>query len=139
MDDGLERTIVDTRGVAPPLGAYNHGVIVRPGRLLFIAGQVALDEGGTMVGAGDVRSQTRQVFHNLGQVLASAGASFESVVQFTTFMVRSQDIADFIAARSEMFPGLYPRGDYPPNTLLVIERLVREEFLIEIEAIAALH
>ena len=138
MANDIDREIIRVKGVAPPLGAYSHAVSVRPGRLIFIAGQVATDEVGETVGRGDCAAQTRQVFHNLGQVLESAGASFENVVQFTTYMVRSQDIQDFISARRGIFAEVYPNADYPPNTLLIIDRLVREEFLIEIEAIAAL-
>ncbi len=138
MTSDIERTIVETRGVARPLGAYNHAVSVRPGRLVFIAGQVAVSEDGDVVGKGDLAAQTRQVFHNLEQILSSAGATFENVVQFTTYLVSSQRVDDFIAARTEIFPRIFPNGSYPTNTLLVIDRLVREEFLIEIEAIAAL-
>ena len=138
MTNDIERTIVETRGVARPLGAYNHAVSVRPGRLVFIAGQVAVSEGGDVVGAGDLSAQTRQVFQNLEQILSSAGATFENVVQFTTYLVSSQSVENFIAARTEIFPRIFPDGNYPTNTLLVIDRLVRDEFLIEIEAIAAL-
>ena len=138
MTNDIERTIVETRGVARPLGAYNHAVSVRPGRLVFIAGQVAVSEGDDVVGAGDLSAQTRQVFQNLEQILSSAGATFENVVQFTTYLVSSQSIENFIAARTEIFPRIFPDGNYPTNTLLVIDRLVRDEFLIEIEAIAAL-
>ena len=138
MTSDIERTIVETRGVARPLGAYSHAVSVRPGRLVFIAGQVAVSEDGDVVGRGDLPAQTRQVFHNLEQILSSAGATFENVVQFTTYLVSSQSVDDFIAARTEIFPRIFPNGSYPTNTLLVIDRLVRDEFLIEIEAIAAL-
>ncbi len=138
MPSDIERTIVETVGVARPLGAYNHAVSVRPGRLVFIAGQLSISEGGDVVGKGDLPAQTRQAFHNLEQILSSTGATFENVVQFTTYMVRSQDIEDFIAARTEIFSRIFPTGNYPTNTLLIIDRLVREEFLIEIEAIAAL-
>ncbi|MCE2463543.1 MAG: RidA family protein [Dehalococcoidia bacterium] len=138
MTSDIEGTVVETRGVARPLGAYNHAVSVRPGRLVFIAGQVAVSEGGDVVGAGDLSAQTRQVFQNLEQILSSAGATFENVVQFTTYLVSSQSVENFIAARTEIFPRIFPNGNYPTNTLLVIDRLVREEFLIEIEAIAAL-
>ena len=138
MASDIERTIIETRGVSQPLGAYNHAVSVRPGRLVFIAGQVSINEEGDIVGKGDFPAQVQQVFHNLGQVLASAGASFENVVQFTTFVVRSRSTDEFVAARREVFAQIYPNGGYPPNTLLFIDRLVREEFFIEIEAIAAL-
>ena len=138
MTSDIERTVVKTRGVDQPLGAYSHAVSVRPGRLVFIAGQVAVSEDGDVVGKGDLPAQTRQVFHNLEQILSSAGATFENVVQLTTYLVSSQSVDDFIAARTEIYPRIFPNGSYPTNTLLVIDRLVREEFLIEIEAIAAL-
>ena len=138
MASDIERTIIETRGVSQPLGAYNHAVSVRPGRLVFIAGQVSINEEGDIVGKGDFPAQVQQVFHNLGQVLASAGASFENVVQFTTFVVRSRSTDEFVAVRREVFAQIYPNGGYPPNTLLFIDRLVREEFFIEIEATAAL-
>jgi enamine deaminase RidA (YjgF/YER057c/UK114 family) len=59
-------------------------------------------------------------------------------VQFTTYLVHSQDIANFMAWRKREFPRLFPNGAYPPNTLLVIDRLVQEQFLIEVQTIAAL-
>jgi enamine deaminase RidA (YjgF/YER057c/UK114 family) len=113
-------------------------VEVKPGELLYIAGQVALDASGALVGAGDAAAQTRQVFHNIGQVLERAGASFRNVVEFTTYVVGRESMPPFLAARAELFPTLYPDGDYPPNTLLVNSGLVREEFLVEIKAVAAL-
>ena len=127
------------QGRQPPLAAYNHALIVEPGRrLMFVAGQVAVNEQGDTVGAGDLAAQIRQVFHNIGQVLGSADASFENVVQFTTYMVRTQKVEDFISGRREAFAAIYPNEDYPTNTLLIIDGLVREEFLIEVEAIAVL-
>ena len=138
MVSELSRTVVAPEGVAKPLGSYAHAVRVRAGELVFIAGQVAVDESGALVGPGDFATQLRQVFQNLGRVLASVGASFENVAQFTTYLTHSQDVDPFMAVRGELLAQLYPNGGYPPNTLLIINRLVREEFLVEIEAIAAL-
>ncbi len=59
-------------------------------------------------------------------------------MEFTTYVVGRDSIQSFLDARAELFPGLYPEGDFPPNTLLVISGLVREEFLVEIKALAAL-
>ena len=59
-------------------------------------------------------------------------------MQFTTYLVHSQDIAKFMQYRTREFPRLFQGGAYPPNTLLMIDRLVREEFLIEVSAVAAL-
>lgn len=132
------RTIINPTTVTNPLGAYSHSVMVTPGRLLFIAGQVAVDRDGNPVGVGDVQAQTRQVFDNLSNILSGAGASFSNVVEFTTYLVGRESVQPFVEARTEIFPTIYPDKDYPPNTLLIISGLVREEFLVEIKAVAAL-
>ena len=124
-------------GLAKPLGAYSHVARARASELVFIAGQVAVDEGGELVGKGDIAAQTRQAFDNLGRALRSEGLGFANVTKLTTFLAHPEAIEGFMAARKEIFPKLYPSGQYPPNTLLVIDRLVGEQFLIEIEAIAA--
>jgi enamine deaminase RidA (YjgF/YER057c/UK114 family) len=138
MSGDIQRTLVEPEGVAKPLGQYSHVVTVRPARLAFIAGQVSVDEAGRTVGVGDLAAQTRQVFHNLERVLESVGGSFGDVVKFTTYIVRGQRLEGFTSARTEVFSRVFPGGGYPPNTLLFIDRLVREEFLVEIEAVAAL-
>ncbi len=134
----LERTILNPSTVTNPLGAYSHSVLVSPGKLLFIAGQVAVDPNGNPVGKDDVIAQTRQVFQNLAGVLNGAGASFSNVVEFTTYLVGRESVQPFVEARTEIFPTIYPDRDYPPNTLLIISGLVREEFLVEIKAVAAI-
>ena len=134
----LERTILNPSTVTTPLGAYSHSVIVTPGKLLFIAGQVSVDQDGSPMGVGDVKAQTQQVFQNLAAVLSAAGASFSNVVEFTTYLVGKESVQPFVEARTEIFPTIYPGRDYPPNTLLIISGLVREEFLVEIKAVAAL-
>lgn len=124
---------------APPVqGMYSHVARVAPGELAFIAGQVAIDAKGKPVGVGDVGSQVEQVFANLGIILGELGVGFEAVVQFTTYLTRADCIAAFMTARAEIFPRLFAGGKYPPNTLLVVDRLVKPEFLLEVEAIARL-
>jgi enamine deaminase RidA (YjgF/YER057c/UK114 family) len=78
----------------------------------------------------------RQVFENLRGALESTGGGLENVMKFTTYLVSAELISQFYEVREELFPELYPSGKYPPNTLLVIDRLVKPEFLLEIEAIA---
>lgn len=134
----LERTILNPSTMARPLGPYSHSVRVSPGKLLFIAGQVAVDKNGNAVGPGDVKAQTQQVFQNLAAILSEAGASFSNVVEFTTYLVGRDAVQPFVEARNEIFPTIFPGEDYPPNTLLIISGLVREEFLVEIKALAAL-
>lgn len=122
---------------APPVqGMYSHVARMAPGELAFIAGQVAIDAKGNPVGVGDLPAQVNQVFANLGLILKDLGADFEQVVQFTTYLTSAESIPAFMAARSALFPKLFPGGKYPPNTLLVIDGLVKPEFLIEVEAIA---
>src|ERR1700740_1546072 len=120
-----------------PLGAYSHIARAKAHELVFIAGQVAVNEGGELVGKGDFAAQMRQVFDNLGRALGSEGLDFANVTKFTTYLVHSQDIEEFMAVRKELFARIYPGGQYPPNTLLMVDRLVGEQFLIEVEAIAA--
>jgi enamine deaminase RidA (YjgF/YER057c/UK114 family) len=123
--------------LAKPLGAYSHIARARATELLFIAGQVAVNEAGELVGKGDFAAQMRQVFDNLGRALGGEGLGFANVTKFTTYLVHSQDIEGFMAMRKELFARIYPGGQYPPNTLLMVDRLVGEQFLIEVEAIAA--
>jgi len=120
-----------------PLGQYSHMTRVKASEFLFIAGQVGLKPGGEKAPA-DFDAQCAQAFANLGVALASQNAGFASVVEFTTYLVHSQDIAGFMAYRTREFPKLFKGAAYPPNTLLIVDRLVREEFLIEVSAVAAL-
>jgi enamine deaminase RidA (YjgF/YER057c/UK114 family) len=119
-----------------PLGPYSHISRVKASEFLFIAGQVGVGGDGTT--PPDFDAQCAQVFANLGAALASQGASFSNVVEFTTYLVHSQDIAKFMQYRTRAFPRLFTGDAYPPNTLLIVDRLVREEFLIEVSAVAAL-
>ena len=134
----LRRTIVNTDKAPQPIGAYSQAIRTAPGELLFIAGQVAVGLDGSPVGVGDMAAQTRQVFDNLGGILEGVGATFSNVVEFTTYVVGRDSVQPYIAARTDVYPEIFPDGDYPPNTLLVVDGLVREEFLLEIKAVAAL-
>ncbi len=133
-----QRQVVNTDTAPQPLGAYSQAIRVRAGELLYVAGQVGIDANGNLAGDGGIAAQTRQTYENLGQILDAAGASFSDVVEFTTYLVGRDTVQPFMEARAALFPTLFPDGDYPPNTLLIIEGLVREEFLVEIKAVAAL-
>jgi enamine deaminase RidA (YjgF/YER057c/UK114 family) len=129
-------TYVNPPSAPPVQGMYSHVARMAPGEIAFIAGQVAIDAKGNPVGVGDLAAQVPQVFENIGKILADLGSDFESVVQFTTYLTKADTIPTWFTARAALFPKLFPGGKYPPNTLLVIDRLVKPEFLIEIEAIA---
>lgn len=128
--------MVKTNGLSAPLGMYSHVSRVTSETLIYIAGQVATNPQGEIVGKNDFPTQMRQVFRNLSAALISANATFADVVKFTTYITRETDLDAFMATRKELFAEIYPNGAYPPNTLLVIKRLVEPDLLIEIEAIA---
>jgi enamine deaminase RidA (YjgF/YER057c/UK114 family) len=130
--------IYNPEGLAKPLGQYSHVTRVKASEYLFIAGQLAADKAGQVVGADDFDAQCAQVFANIEVALKSAGAGWGNVVQFYTFMVHSQDIPKFMAFRLREFPKMFANGVYPPNTLLMIDRLVQEPFLVEVQTVAAL-
>jgi enamine deaminase RidA (YjgF/YER057c/UK114 family) len=131
-------TIHNPESLGKPLGQYSQITRVKASELLFIAGQVATDGQGKCVGLDDFDAQCAKVFANIEAALASQGASFANVVEFTTYLVHSQDIARFMAYRLREFPRLFANGRYPPNTLLIVDRLVQESFLIEFATVAAL-
>jgi len=133
-----EISIVNPDSMGRPLSLYGQIARVRASELVFISGQLATDLDGRIVGKGDFDAQMKQVLSNIEKALKSVEASFANVVQFTTYLVHSQDIANFRRVREELFPTMFPTHRYPPNTLLVVDRLVQEDFLIEIETIAAL-
>src|SRR5437588_20676 len=133
-----EITIHNPNTLGKPLGQYSQITRVKASEFLFIAGQVATDKGGNLVGADDFDAQCVQIFANIGAALASQGAGFGNVVEFTTYLVHSQDIAKFMRYRLREFPRLFPNGKYPPNTLLMVDRLVKEAFLVEVQTVAAL-
>lgn len=121
-----------------PLGQYRHVTRVKTGELLFVAGMLSANAEGAVVGVGDFDAQAAQVFDNIQAALESAGAGWRNVVQFTTYLVRAEDVPRFMAFRLRAFPSLFPDGVYPPNTLLVVDRLVQEPFLVEVQTVAAL-
>jgi enamine deaminase RidA (YjgF/YER057c/UK114 family) len=124
--------------LARPLGQYSQITRVKASEFVFIAGQLATDVAGKVVGVNDFEAQCKQVFRNVESALASVGAHWQSVVQFTTYMVHSQDIPKFMEFRERYFPEYFKDGIFPPNTLLIIDRLVQEPFLVEVQTIAAL-
>src|SRR5262249_60983587 len=133
-----EIKIQNPDGLGKPLGQYSQITRVKAAEFLFSAGQSATDAGGRVVGVDDFDAQCRQVFANIATALSSQGAAFGNVVEFTTYLVHSQDIAKFMAYRLREFPRLFPSGAYPPNTLLVVDRLGPDPFLLPVQTGSAL-
>jgi enamine deaminase RidA (YjgF/YER057c/UK114 family) len=124
-------TITNVEALGKPLGQYSHMTRVKnAAETLYLAGMLAPGD--------DFDAQCSGVFAQIEKALAAAGAGWQNVVQFTTYLVHSQDIPKFMAWRLREFPRLFPDGRYPPNTLLIIDRLVGEPYLIEVQTIAAL-
>ena len=115
---------------APP--GYSQVAVLSGGALIVIAGQVALDAQGTVVGPGDFALQTTQVFRNLMAALEAAGAGPEHLVKLTTFVTDLSQLAIFRQVRDQFLDPARP----PASTLVQVSRLFRPEFLIEVEALA---
>jgi enamine deaminase RidA (YjgF/YER057c/UK114 family) len=130
--------IFSPKQLGKPLGQYSQITRVKASEFVFIAGQLAADVAGNVVGEGDFDAQCLQVFKNIEAALVSVGGNWENIVQFTTYLVHSQDIQKFMDFRKRHFPAYFTNGVYPPNTLLMIDRLVQEPFLVEVQTIAAL-
>ncbi len=131
-------SILSPKTLGTPLGQYSQLTRVRANEFMFIAGQLSANTNGAIVGVDDFDAQCEQVFGNIATALESQGADWSNVVQFTTYLVHSQDISKFMAYRLRRFPIFFPNKVYPPNTLLMVDRLVQEPFLVEVQTIAAL-
>ena len=126
-----EIRIYNVEALGKPVGPYSHVARVRAGAdSLYIAGMLASGE--------SFEAQCAAVYGQIEKALQSAGGGWANVVQFTTYLVHSQDIAKFYRWREREYPRMFPDGRYPPNTLLIIDRLVQEQFLIEIQTVAAI-
>lgn len=135
----MKRRILKPKSVPPPPAhRYSHVAIVEAKRLMVIAGQIAVDRKGKVIGPRDFNRQFHQVYRNLGAILKEYGARFNDVVQFTTYLVDARDLPLFHQLRAQLYKKIYPKGDCPVNTLLVIDRLVFEDLLLEIDALVAL-
>jgi len=109
---------------------FSQGIAVEGSRMIFVAGNVAIDAAGKTVAPGDIKAQTRQVLANIERVLAEAGAKRENIVKITTFLTDLKHYAGFAEVRGEFF-----KPPYPASTAVRAE-LINPEWLVEIEAIA---
>ena len=117
---------------------YSNVMTAAPGTtLIAVAGQLDVNADGEPIGGG-VAAELPRVMESMRTVLESAGASLENIIKLTTYLIDPADIPVFYETRLALWPTLFPSGNYPPNTLLVVQRLVRAEFHIEIEALAAI-
>lgn len=111
-------------------GAYSHAI--KAGNTIYVAGQVAMDSNGNLVGEGDCAAQADQVWKNIKSVLDAAGAKLSDLVKVTTFITNADNIAKVREARQRHLP----EGAPPTATLVVISALANPRLLVEIEAVA---
>ena len=129
----MSRDHIDPPELSTPTG-YTHVVRARGSQMIYLAGQVAFDRTGTLIGRGDLRAQAVQVFENLKAGLAAADATFADVVKMTMFIVNySPEMRPILREVRE----LYISAERPPaNTLVGVQALAVNGLLIEIEAVA---
>jgi 2-iminobutanoate/2-iminopropanoate deaminase len=110
---------------------YSHVVSVEGKRMIFVAGQLARDKAGNVVGKGDMRAQIRQVGENIKTALAAAGATLGDIVKTNTYVTDMDEYFRHVDVRMEYFgPGM------PTSTTVEVRRLAQPDFLVEIEVVA---
>jgi enamine deaminase RidA (YjgF/YER057c/UK114 family) len=132
----VDDRFTDVPGVVPGPG-YSHAVTTS-GRLAFVAGQVALDAEGALVGGGDLAAQTRQAMANLQAVLATVGAGWADVAKLTWFVLDASQVQVLRDVRDEFLRPVLGERPNPASTLLQVAGLFRPDALVEIEAVVAL-
>jgi len=117
---------------------YSHVAEITKGKLIYIAGQVAIDVHGNLVGKDNFAAQAGQVFANLTAALQAVGATFQNVVKLNYYCVDTVDPAILLPAVRAVRDGLVNPDAPPASTLVIVSRLVRPEWLIEVEAVAVI-
>jgi enamine deaminase RidA (YjgF/YER057c/UK114 family) len=137
MSDDLSVSIrrVNPPELATPPG-YSHVVEAQVGRIIFVAGQTAIDQNGEIVGRNNFEAQAAQVFKNLSVALHSVGCTAANLVKLTVFFRNMDDLSAYREARNRFFATVTPPAA-PAVTLVEVSRLYGSDFMIEIEAVAA--
>ncbi len=130
----VEKSFVNPFRTKP--SGYTHVVVSGSGKTLYISGQVPVNDAGQIVGAGDLKAQTQQVYENLRYCLRFAGANFEDIVKMTTYVVNYKP-SDIDIVR-EVRKGYLSKENPPASTLVGVQALAHPEYMIEIEAIAVI-
>ena len=127
--------IFNPETLAKPTAGYSHVAEVTDGKLIYIAGQVAIDRAGNLVGKGDFRAQVQQVFENLKAAVEASGGDFHSVIKLNYYCSEAVDPAQVPVVR-EIRDKYVNTANPPVSTFVVVKRLVRPEWLIEVDALA---
>lgn len=133
--EGTVFRIFNPDTMAKPTAGYSHVAEVTDGKLVYVAGQVAIDRSGNLVGKDDFRMQVQQVFENLKAAVEASGGSFHDVIKLNYYCAESVDPAQVPVVR-EIRDKYVNTANPPVSTFVVVKRLVRPEWLIEVEAVA---
>ncbi len=129
----MPKEAIHTELAPHPLGDYSQAWTVSGAKLIFVSGQVSVDMSGNPIGVGDIALQTRTVLENIKRVLEGAGARLEDVIKINTYVTNMAEYQERAwNIRREYFP-----QNFPASTLVEVKSLARPEFMVEIEAIAA--
>jgi enamine deaminase RidA (YjgF/YER057c/UK114 family) len=129
----MARKTIQPKTVNDPRPRYSQGIAAEGGKLLFVAGQTASDKDGNVVGKGEIKAHTKQVFANLKAVLEEAGGTLDDLVMTTTYIVDR----DYREGYNEVRQGIY-KSDPPTSTLVIVKGLAHPDYLIEIAGIAVI-
>jgi reactive intermediate/imine deaminase len=129
IEDGFQLLIPEAM---PKSVGYSQVAVVTSGTIVFVAGQVALDKSGKIVGKDDFRAQVQQVFENLKAAVEAAGGSFGNVIKLNSYFLDLSHLPEFREVRDRYINLKNP----PASTAVQVSRLFRPEFLVEIEAVA---
>ena len=129
----MDRLILNPESVPKPMGPYSQGIMTSSTNIVFISGQVAEDENGQLIGKGDAEQQARRAFQNLASVLKKAGGDLENIVKLTVILTNRDYYPSVTKVRKELFS-----KSFPTATSFIVSGLAKQEWLVEIEAIAVL-
>jgi enamine deaminase RidA (YjgF/YER057c/UK114 family) len=135
VQDGKAFHIFNPETMAKPTAGYSQVAEVGEGKIVYIAGQVALDKSGDLVGKGDFRAQLQQVFENLKAAVEASGGDFHSVIKLNYYCAASVDPSQLPVVR-EVRDKYVNTANPPTSTFVFVQRLVRPEWLIEVDAVA---
>ena len=129
----MARKTIQPKTLNDPRPRYSQGILTEGGKLLFVAGQTASDQSGNVVGKGNIKAQTKQVFANLKAVLEEAGGTLDDLVLTTTYIVDRQYREGYNEVRGEIY-----KKEPPTSTLVIVTGLAHPDYLIEIAGIAVI-
>lgn len=129
----IHKKVIKTDKVRIWPETYSLGFEVKGGTLVFMAGCLATDSEGKLVGKGDIRAQTRQVCENMKAAIEACGGTMDNIVKITNYFTNRDDLLPSVQERIKYF-----NKPYPASTAVIVKGLLYEDALLEIEAVAVL-